>query len=786
MASFSSELEPNDELWRECASWLTKWDMLRPDHKANWPESGIADLANILRDGVLLCKLLNKIDPGCIDMKDVNLKPTMAQFLCLRNINLFLKTCFENFGLKQTDLFEDTMLFDLTNFHQVLCTLSKLSSSSKSLRGGVPAFTAQKLKSREEEVIYQSLKSVDLRSSPSFNSIEPSWMQFTIPCPQLDDKENEIYDDLCYVTFSSTLPEQPPTFEKRDFVIKELVDTEKNYVDVLHKLKKNFMIPLLNLIKAEDHSCVFHKIKELHDIHATFYNELLKVKSDPNQRLSGIFMRWREKFLVYGSYCANLTKATTVLQELCDTDEPFNQAVIKYEKEVNNGRFKLRDVLSVPMQRILKYHLLLEKLIENTDVNHDEYNDLRRAREAMLDVAGYINEAARDSEHLNVINNLQETIVEWQHDADLKLSDYGKLIKDAELKIKAHDDQKTRNRYVFVFDKCILICKQLRSNQFAFRDILNIADYHVDEIHNRAILNKDARWSYHFLLVKNDHRMVYTIFVRSLELKQQIIKAVNDALDNIHPKSLTRTNHNFDMNTFLNPVQCLHCSKYLKGLIYQGYKCNSCNIAVHKQCIQYSGKCGVSLAKFHGNANGLTLGDPLSNKLWYVGEMDRNTAQERLERRENGTFLVRISPRMSSDKYALTLKTDDTVKHMRICCQNDPPTESKKYFLSQSKFFSSIEELVLNYQNYSLKENFARLEENTKLLWPIRQHRAVAVRNFDAQDACQLSLREGQVVRVIGKEGYRDGWWKGRTEDDEVGYFPVSVIRIEGDVRFDS
>ncbi|XP_060526933.1 protein vav isoform X3 [Cylas formicarius] len=785
MASFSSELEPNDELWRECASWLTKWDMLRPDHKANWPESGIADLANILRDGVLLCKLLNKIDPGCIDMKDVNLKPTMAQFLCLRNINLFLKTCFENFGLKQTDLFEDTMLFDLTNFHQVLCTLSKLSSSSKSLRGGVPAFTAQKLKSREEEVIYQSLKSVDLRSSPSFNSIEPSWMQFTIPCPQLDDKENEIYDDLCYVTFSSTLPE-PPTFEKRDFVIKELVDTEKNYVDVLHKLKKNFMIPLLNLIKAEDHSCVFHKIKELHDIHATFYNELLKVKSDPNQRLSGIFMRWREKFLVYGSYCANLTKATTVLQELCDTDEPFNQAVIKYEKEVNNGRFKLRDVLSVPMQRILKYHLLLEKLIENTDVNHDEYNDLRRAREAMLDVAGYINEAARDSEHLNVINNLQETIVEWQHDADLKLSDYGKLIKDAELKIKAHDDQKTRNRYVFVFDKCILICKQLRSNQFAFRDILNIADYHVDEIHNRAILNKDARWSYHFLLVKNDHRMVYTIFVRSLELKQQIIKAVNDALDNIHPKSLTRTNHNFDMNTFLNPVQCLHCSKYLKGLIYQGYKCNSCNIAVHKQCIQYSGKCGVSLAKFHGNANGLTLGDPLSNKLWYVGEMDRNTAQERLERRENGTFLVRISPRMSSDKYALTLKTDDTVKHMRICCQNDPPTESKKYFLSQSKFFSSIEELVLNYQNYSLKENFARLEENTKLLWPIRQHRAVAVRNFDAQDACQLSLREGQVVRVIGKEGYRDGWWKGRTEDDEVGYFPVSVIRIEGDVRFDS
>lgn len=97
-----------------------------------------------------------------------------------------------------------------------------------------------------------------------------------------------------------------------------------------------------------------------------------------------MFQQFKEKFLIYGSYCANLTKATTLLQEMCDQDDAFNQAVIvsltvifryfsdivtfqRYEKEVNNGRFKLRDVLSVPMQRILKYHLLLAKLIETTE-----------------------------------------------------------------------------------------------------------------------------------------------------------------------------------------------------------------------------------------------------------------------------------------------------------------------------------------------------------------------------------------------------------------------------------
>ncbi|KAJ8931541.1 hypothetical protein NQ314_015530 [Rhamnusium bicolor] len=686
MAAAFEENDANDELWRECATWLTRWEMLRSDHKANWPNSCIADLANILRDGVLLCKLLNKIDPGCIDMKDVNLKPTMAQ--------------------------------------RIYCPTIKKPRR----RSNLSAF---------EECV------------------KPSWLQFKIPCPQPEDWEEEVYDDLCYVTFSSSLPEQPPTFEKRDFVIKELLDTENNYVDVLSKLRNNFMQPLINQMKPEEHSTVFFKIKELGDIHSKFLHELLRVRNDPMVKLSNIFMMWREKFLVYGLYCANLTKATTILQELCDSDELFNQAVIKYEKEDNNGRFKLRDVLSVPMQRILKYHLLLDKLIENTDPNHEEYNDLRRAREAMKDVAGYINEAARDSEHLEVINNLQETITEWNFSSNQKLSSYGRLLKDAELRIKAHDDQKTRSRYVFIFDKCILICKQLKGSQFAFRDLINIADYHVEEIHNRPLLNKEARWSYHFFLVKNDSQNAYTISVRSIEVKQQIIKAINDALDNLHPKALQRTSHNFDLQTFNMPVQCLHCSKYLKGLIYQGYKCNTCNIAVHKGCIQYSGKCGQSPP--HNNScmlNGAN-GDPLKEKLWFVGEMDRNTASSKLDKRENGTFLVRIRPQNDEKgKYALTL--------------------------------NSIEELVLNYQNYSLKENFEKLEENTKLLWPYRQLRALVLRNYEAKDLYQLSLMEGEAIIIIGKEGYKEGWWKGRTVNNETGFVSLSILRIDGEVKFET
>lgn len=128
----------NERGWHECANWLTRCGALRADHKANWPTATAVDLAYTLRDGVLLCNLLNTVDLGCIDMKDVNQKPQMAQFLCLRNIKVFLSTCSTTFGLCDSDLFEPSMLFDLSHFHRVLCTLSALSNCPRLRRKGIP------------------------------------------------------------------------------------------------------------------------------------------------------------------------------------------------------------------------------------------------------------------------------------------------------------------------------------------------------------------------------------------------------------------------------------------------------------------------------------------------------------------------------------------------------------------------------------------------------------------------------------------------------------------------
>ena len=71
------------------------------------------------------------MESGSIPPQAINHRPGMSQFLCLKNIRLFLVACQKSFGLKEADLFEPSMLYDFTDFEMVLKTLSELSKTPK-------------------------------------------------------------------------------------------------------------------------------------------------------------------------------------------------------------------------------------------------------------------------------------------------------------------------------------------------------------------------------------------------------------------------------------------------------------------------------------------------------------------------------------------------------------------------------------------------------------------------------------------------------------------------------
>ncbi len=315
--------------------------------------------------------------------------------------------------------------------------------------------------------------------------------------------EEDIYEDLCYVTLrlgrerEKTFPLEP--IEKRDYCIKELVETEKNYCDALLMITTHFIQPLSKILRTEDRRTIFMHIKQLSEIHSRFYHDLCKACSVNAQNLSSnlnnshnncnsiannfkistCFLNFKNKFVIYGDYCANLPKAQELIDDLCNRDEMISQSVTKCQLKANDGKFKLRDLLSLPMQRILKYHLLLSELIKSTNESHEDYSGLQRAHNSMVDLGQYINEVKRDTETLEIIADIQASITDLEMPENTQLKDYGRLLKDGELKIRSHEETRLKNRYIFVFDKVMLMCKSIRGEQYSYKEALILADYQV-------------------------------------------------------------------------------------------------------------------------------------------------------------------------------------------------------------------------------------------------------------------------------------------------------------------
>lgn len=83
--------------------------------------------AETLRDGIVLCKLLQALRPGSIKRYNA----MKGAFFQLENITFFLTACTQHLGLARTDLFDVRDLYDQANFVKVLRTLELVHRAAR-------------------------------------------------------------------------------------------------------------------------------------------------------------------------------------------------------------------------------------------------------------------------------------------------------------------------------------------------------------------------------------------------------------------------------------------------------------------------------------------------------------------------------------------------------------------------------------------------------------------------------------------------------------------------------
>uniref|UniRef100_W6NAQ5 Dbl homology (DH) domain containing protein n=1 Tax=Haemonchus contortus TaxID=6289 RepID=W6NAQ5_HAECO len=339
-------LEGN-ELWKECVRWLVDMGVL--DHRLA-PGNSMLEFATMLRDGVLLCRLLNELSPSCIEEKEIQRRPHMSEVLSVLSI----------LSHSESALAKSIRPFP-SKLNAALC-------STLPLRICPPP---------EEEAIYRSLQDdvekVDLDAaiydiSPSKNEEEPQLIYDHIVCRRDSQRRNDVWS-----SFSPS--------SKREHCIKELLDTEQNYVEkALNMIINKFYEPLQKVVREIDHKLIFMNITTLWSLHHSFHSDLrhavLKTlglnqpsEGRPSSLALGrtvgdVFVQHKDEFIAYGPYCMGLSDSRARILELEKSDPAVKARIHECTASVNDNQFKLQDLLCIPMQRVLKYHILLSVSFE--------------------------------------------------------------------------------------------------------------------------------------------------------------------------------------------------------------------------------------------------------------------------------------------------------------------------------------------------------------------------------------------------------------------------------------
>lgn len=206
---------------------------------------------------------------------------------------------------------------------------------------------------------------------------------------------------------------------KREGIVKEMIETERNYVGNLNKIIKYFLDPLLGNSESENPfislvsiRSIFSEIKVLYGLNQRFLTELESLKT--NDKLSipigSTFVKMGPFFKWYQSYVCNYDKAYSTFTKLKQESVQFSSFIDEAESNPDLKFMDLPSLLVQPIQRIPQYKLLLVSLSKYTGEDHPDSSATIKAVKIIEDVGYYINEKKREAENVAKVIGIGETI----------------------------------------------------------------------------------------------------------------------------------------------------------------------------------------------------------------------------------------------------------------------------------------------------------------------------------------------------------------------------------------
>ncbi|XP_067847357.1 pleckstrin homology domain-containing family G member 3-like [Heptranchias perlo] len=253
-----------------------------------------------------------------------------------------------------------------------------------------------------------------------------------------------------------------PKLSYVDRVVMEIIETERMYVRDLRSIVEDYLgciIDTLELpIRPEHVSALFGNIEDIYEFNSDLLQDLDRCHHDP-VAIARCFVDKSQDFDIYTQYCTNYPNSVAALTECMR-----NKFLAKFfrERQATLKRYlPLGSYLLKPVQRILKYHLLLQEIAKHFDASQEGYEVIEEAIDTMTGVAWYINDMKRKHEHAVRLQEVQSLLINWKGP---DLTTYGELVLEGTFRIHRAKNERT----LFLFDKVLLLAKK-RGEHFIYK-----------------------------------------------------------------------------------------------------------------------------------------------------------------------------------------------------------------------------------------------------------------------------------------------------------------------------
>ncbi|KAJ3354331.1 hypothetical protein HDU83_005486 [Entophlyctis luteolus] len=223
--------------------------------------------------------------------------------------------------------------------------------------------------------------------------------------------------------------------DNRSRLIKEIVETERAYIFALEELHR-YEVELIN-------TKVF--VREMAEILFSNLDDLLD---------------FQRRFMVGMESTVNLGVVEQRIGQLFILNNATKFAVTEAEELKRLGHIiqphQIQSFLIKPLQRLIKYPMLLKELLKLTDpATYPYMEELKEGYDAIKRVTEKLNEVQRRDENERMKQDITDKMEDWK---GLQIKDFGDLLLMDRFLIASSDQEKEYS--LFLFEKMLLCCKK--------------------------------------------------------------------------------------------------------------------------------------------------------------------------------------------------------------------------------------------------------------------------------------------------------------------------------------